>query len=483
MTPEELDGGSCAGPRSGGAAELVRKVAAFYDAAPTESTWAARRYRRLIARYLGLWIPAEASVLEVGCGSGELLALLPNRDLTGIDVSEKQIEAARRRVPHGAFHVMAGEFLDLDRTFDAIILSETVNFGADVQAIFERLRSVAHPRTRLILNFHNNLWKPLLSLATLVGLRARHPQLNWFDPHDLENLLELAGWELIQCQPRILMALPAPLLGPLVNRWLAPLLPFLCVSNFMVARPERATLGPPRKVTIVIPVRNEAGNIEAAIRRLPRFEVPTEILFIEGHSRDDTFQEVLRIQQRYSSLEIRAMRQTGVGKGNAVREAFEAAQGDLLMILDGDLSMPPEELPKFYQALVSGKAELANGVRLIYPQEKRSMRFLNMCANKLFALLFSALLGQRLKDSLCGTKALFRQDHQRIAANRKFFGGFDPFGDFDLLLGASKLNLKIVDVPIRYQSRTYGSTNILRWRHGLLLWRMILLAARKLKFV
>jgi glycosyltransferase involved in cell wall biosynthesis len=176
------------------------------------------------------------------------------------------------------------------------------------------------------------------------------------------------------------------------------------------------------------------------------------------------------------------MQQTGRGKGNAVREAFARATGDILMILDADLTMPPEELPKYYDALASGHAEFANGVRLVYPMEKQAMQFLNMCANKAFSILFTWLLDQPVKDTLCGTKALFRRDYEEIAANRAYFGDFDPFGDFDLLFGADKLNLKIADIPIRYRERTYGDTNIHRWRHGALLLRMCAFAAFKLKF-
>ena len=209
----------------------------------------------------------------------------------------------------------------------------------------------------------------------------------------------------------------------------------------------------------------------------------TEIIFVEGHSTDNTWDEIQRVAKKYPDRQIKILQQSGAGKGNAVREGFAAASGDILMILDADLTMPPEELPKFYDVLASRHAEFANGVRLVYPMEKEAMRFLNMCANKFFSIAFTWLLGQPVKDTLCGTKVLFRKDYESIVANRSYFGNFDPFGDFDLLFGASKLNLKIADVPIRYRNRTYGSTNIHRWKHGLLLLRMTMFAARKLKFI
>ncbi len=445
---------------------------------------AAAAYRRMLARYYTLMFPPDASVLEVGCGGGDLLALLPNRDVTGVDLSPAQIDAARRRLPHGRFEVQAGENLSLDRTFDVVILSETINFAADVQRIIENLHAVAKPQTRLILNFYSSLWRPLLGLATALGFKPPSPQSNWLSHRDVWNLCELADWQVIKTQGRILLPVAVPVLEPLCNRWLAPLLPSFCLTVFLVARPRTKSVPhAATAVSVIIPARNEAGNIEAAVVRTPTIGAGTEIIFVEGHSRDDTWAEIRRVAAKYPERTIRAVRQSGKGKGNAVREAFAVATGGILMILDADLTVPPEELPKFYRALVSGHAEFANGVRLVYPMQGRAMRFLNLCANKLFGVAFTWLLGQTVKDTLCGTKALFRMDYDKIAANRAHFGDFDPFGDFDLLFGADKLNLKITDLPIHYHERTYGTTNIQRWRHGWLLLRMMWFAARKLKFV
>lgn len=455
----------------------------FYNQAPTDSSWAGRRYRELLARYYRFLIPPDASVLEVGCGSGELLALLPNRDITGIDLSERQIARARQRLPHGVFAVQAAELLELDRTFDFIILSETVNFAADLQAVFERLHGVAHAKTRLILNFYSNLWRPWLAIARLLGLQTRHPAPNWLTLPDVKNLLWLGEWEFLRAEPRILMPLPLLGLDTLLNRLAAPLLPWLCLSVFAIARPKHQRRPGRHTVTVVVPARNEAGNIGAVVRRLPPLGSRMEVIFIEGHSRDNTWEEIQRVAGESAPFAIRALRQSGVGKGSAVREAFEAATGDVLMILDADLSMPPEELPKYYEAVASGRADLANGVRLVYPMRGQAMRFLNLCANKAFSILFSWLLGQPVKDTLCGTKVLFREDYLKIAANRSYFGDFDPYGDFDLLFGAARLHLKIADIPVRYSERVYGVPNIRRWRDGLLLARMLTVAARKLKFI
>ncbi|MGB4902375.1 MAG: glycosyltransferase family 2 protein [Saprospiraceae bacterium] len=233
----------------------------------------------------------------------------------------------------------------------------------------------------------------------------------------------------------------------------------------------------------MIPARNESGNIENAILRIPTFGKHIEIVFIEGNSTDDTWHTIHQVQSKYKDThDIKILQQTGKGKGDAVRKAFEHCTGDILMILDADLTMPPEDLPKFYHAIASGKGDFINGCRLIYPMESQAMRTLNTLGNHFFSKAFSWLLEQPIKDTLCGTKVLFRKDYEQLILNRSFFGNFDPFGDFDLLFGAYKLNLKIIDLPIRYKDRTYGDTNISRFSHGFLLLRMVMFAAGKIKF-
>lgn len=459
-------------------------IQTFYDNAPTITRWASRGYRRLLAHYYNLLIPAGASVLEIGCGAGELLGQLHATRRVGIDLSPRQIEAARAAVPGAEFHVQAGESLALTGIFDYIIISDTLNLAADVQALFTRLHSCSHARTRLSVNFQNSLWRPLFSLAELLGLRGPQPQSSWLASSDVSNLLQLGGWSPLTRQGRILLPVPVPGLNLVFNRWLAPLLQWFCLTFFIVARPARpAVPGAAPTVSVIIPARNEAGNIEAAIRRTPPMGGGTELIFVEGHSKDNTWAEIQRVHRENPQLKIKIMQQPGKGKGDAVRCGFAAASGDILMILDADLTMPPEELPKFYAIIASGQAEFANGCRLVYPMDEKAMQFLNLCANKAFSLIFTWLLGQPVKDTLCGTKVLRRAHYAQIAANRSYFGDFDPFGDFDLLFGAAKLNLKIADVPIRYKERTYGETNIQRWSHGWLLLRMVFFAARKLKFV
>ena len=470
-------------PASALTRQHLENIRDFYDAAPTAASEAGRYYRSWLARYYNLYIPAGASVLEIGCGSGELLAQLRARRRVGIDLSPVQVAAACARLPEAEFHVQAGESLELTEKFDCIIISDTLNLAADVQQLFECLHAVSHADTRLILNYYSALWRPLLAFGQFIGMRSPQPQYSWLSPADIRNLLSLADWSPLLIHPRLLIPIRCLGLEHLFNRWLAPVFSWFCLIGFCVARPVRPRPPAARTVSVIIPARNEAGNIEAAVLRTPAMGAGVELIFVEGHSKDETWAEIQRVVAAYPARKIKIIQQTGKGKGDAVRMGFAAATGDILMILDADLTMPPEELPKFYDVLAGGHAEFANGVRLVYPMDEEAMQFLNLCANKTFGIIFTWLLGQPVKDTLCGTKVLSRAHYERIAANRAYFGDFDPFGDFDLLFGAAKLNLKIADVPIRYKERTYGSTNIQRWSHGWLLLRMVIFAARKLKFV
>jgi ubiquinone/menaquinone biosynthesis C-methylase UbiE len=458
---------------------------AFYEQrAPHRLRATNRYYQRSLRKHYGFLIPPGLKVLEVGCGIGDLLAAVkPSRGL-GIDFSEGMVKLACERHPGLEFKVANAADFSSDEKFDYIILSDLVNDLPDVQGVLEKLRAVSHSGTRLILNFFNNLWRPVLGGAEKMGAKSPTLLQNWLSLDDMTNLLYLAGWETIKTETRLLWPTGTPVIAPLLNRWMAPLLPHFCVTVVIVARLKpQMDSRPHYKCSVVIPARNESGNIEAAVQRTPEMGLGTEIIFIEGHSKDNTWEEINRVATKYPQRQIKVLKQRTKGKGGAVREAFAAATGDILFILDADLTMPPEELPKFYEAARSGSAEFVNGVRLVYPMEDEAMQFLNMLANKAFGLTFSWLLGQNIKDTLCGTKVLFRSDYERIASNRSYFGDFDPFGDFDLIFGAAKLNLRMVDLPIRYRARTYGETNIHRWSHGWLLLRMVMFAARRIKFL
>lgn len=458
----------------------------FDSIAESRQKWRKRNryYNTLLEKYFKFIIPAGSKVLEVGCGTGELLNAVQPVKGVGIDYSEKTVKIASDNFKDLTFFVQDAEDIKLNETFDYIILSDLLSSVQDIQKVFKCLKQVSDENTRIIISNYSYLWEPVLKLGESIGLKQKQPLMNWLSAKDIENLLSLEGFELIKSERKILFPKKIPLISAFFNSFVInlPLVKNLSLVNLLVIR-KREEKKEEHSVTIVVPARNEKGNVENAITRTPAFGTFQEFIFIEGGSKDGTYEEVLRVQEKYKDKKIVAMKQSGKGKGNAVREAFAAATGDVLMILDADLTMPPEDLSKYYEALVSNKGEFINGCRLVYPMEGQAMRFLNLIANKFFGVLFTYLLGQNLKDTLCGTKVLYKKNYEHIINNRKYFGDFDPFGDFDLLFGASKLNLKIVEMPIRYKDRQYGETQIKRFSHGWLLIKMSLFAAKKMKFI
>lgn len=442
-------------------------------------------YHRWLARTYKFIIPPGARVLELGCGRGDLLAALQPKFGVGIDFAPAMLQQARANHPHLHFITADAHHPPLTGTFDFILLSDLTNDLWDVQTVLQHVTRLSAPHTRIIFNLYSRLWETPLRLAAQANLATPILQQNWLTVEDLTNLLTLANLEMLRHWSEFLFPLDLPLLGDFFNRFAARLFPLnhLCLTNFIIARPRPCprTAAEP-SVSVIVPARNEAGNIPAIFERVPQMGSGTQLVFVEGGSSDDTYAAITREIASHPQSTAILLKQTGKGKGDAVRLGFTHATGDILMILDADLTVPPEDLPRFYTALRDGKGDFINGVRLVYPMQKQAMRFLNLLGNKFFSMAFSWLLGQPIKDTLCGTKVLWQKDYQRIADNRHFFGNFDPFGDFDLLFGAAKLNLKLIDLPIRYRERTYGSTNIDRWRHGWLLLRMVAFAAGKIKF-
>ena len=457
--------------------------------APERDRWVARNsfYYEQDLRYMRFLIPRRLRVLDLGCGNGRLLAALNPSHGVGVDFSPNMIAIAREKHPYLEFHegdvenpkVIAG----LNGPFDIVILSDTIGSLEDCQTTLAQIQGVCTPDTRLIIAYYSRMWEPILGVAKLLGLQMPQAEQNWLSTEDISNLLALSDFEVVKREWRQLLPRSFLGLGHLVNRYIAPMAVIrrACLRNYIVAR-SRARIRPaPTSATVIVPCRNERGNIEPAVQRIPRFCDDIEILFIEGHSQDGTLEEVQRVIRANPHLDIKVLVQDGKGKGDAVRKGFAYARGEVLMILDADLTMPPEALPKFYNVVASGKGEFVNGSRLVYPMEQGAMRFLNLLANQVFSWLFSWLLNHRFTDTLCGTKVLTKRHYEQIAANRSYFGDFDPFGDFDLIFGAAKLNLKVVEIPITYASRQYGETQISRFRHGLLLLRMVVFAFKKLK--
>ena len=441
-------------------------------------------YYSCLEKQYRYFIPEGKKILEVGCSTGELLNALKPSLGVGIDLSPKCIEIARRKFPSLRFQ--AGDIRELktQEKFDYVVLSGLLGELDDIQGFLELIKPYCTSDTRVVVEYFSYFWQYLLKLGEKVGSKIPQKIQNWITYKDICNFLLLAGFDPIKSERCILFPRNIWGVSYLLNRYIAklPVINALTLNHFIVARP----IFPSQKdcsVAIVIPCRNERGNVEPAVTRTPAFGLKQEFIFVEGGSKDGTYEEIERVIKKYPQKNIKLFKQTGVGKGDAVRLGFEKATHDILLILDADLTVEPEELPKFYRAITEQKGEFVNGCRLIYPMEDEAMRFLNLLGNKFFSLFFTWLLGQTFKDTLCGTKVMFRRHYQELVANRSYFGDFDPFGDFDLIFGAIKLNLKVVELPIRYKSRRYGSTQIQRFRHGWLLLQMCLFAMRKIKFI
>lgn len=440
-----------------------------------------------ITKYCNYFSHENYSVLEIGCGTGELIHDIKGKRKVGIDFSQYMIDEARKQFKDVEFHTMAAEEIALPEKFDLIILSNLIGYVDDVQLVFEQLKKVCHQYTKIIITYYSYLWEPIIKWGEKLGIKTATPNQNWLSQQDIYNLLELAGFDVYRKVNSMLLPFRIPLLAPLCNRILVrlPIFRFFALNMYSFAKPKHdVTENHNYTVSIVIPARNEAGNIENALKRMPTFSKQLEIIFIEGNSTDNTWDAIQEVYEKYKDkFNLKIGRQPGKGKNDAVKTGFAMATGDILMILDADLTVPPEDLPKFYNAIATGQGDFVNGSRLVYQMDKAAMRFLNLLGNKFFSMAFTWLLEQPFKDTLCGTKVIFRKDYDNLVINRKFFGDFDPFGDFDLIFGAYKLNLRIVEIPIRYRERTYGDTNISRFTHGLILLRMCVFAARKIKFI
>lgn len=444
-------------------------------------------YYKWLDRIYKFVVRPNSRVLHIGCECGDLLAAVKPAYGVGIDDNPELIELAKKRFGHLNFYTMDPHNLEIEEKFDYVLICNSLGRWRDIQQVLERIRPLTNDNTRIVITYYNYLWEGILTLGSLLRIRRPYPYQNWLATDDIANLLKLSNFDVIRTTSYLMMPKRLPPFTILCNYFLS-LLPFFRLFNLVylvIARPAAA----PAKdedlsVSVIVPCRNERGNIEEAVTRIPHMGRETEIIFVDGSSTDGTAEEIERQIEKNPQRKIRLIHQgDGVGKGDAVRKGFAAAEGDVLVIQDADLTAPPEDLPKFFAALRDSKGEFINGSRLVYPMEKEAMRFLNLLGNKFFGMLFSWLLGQRFKDTLCGTKMILKKDYELIEANRSYFGDFDPFGDFDLIFGAIKQNLKVVEVPVTYRARAYGQTNISRFRHGWLLIKMSWIAFKKIKWL
>lgn len=440
-------------------------------------------YYSEVIKSLRFIIPEGSSVLHVRCSTGFLLnALKPSRGV-GIDDSDKQIEIARRRFPELSFHDSSPESPVVEGVFEYIIISSVEDI-VDLKAVLDGLKSNANRSTRFILLHYNFLWHPLVQLAENLHLKIPQKLHNWFSLKDINNILLLSNYEPIHTKKVVLFPYYIPLLSYLLNRFVArfPLFRGLTMTRLTVARMMDVKTKE-YSVTVVVPCKNEAGNIESAVQRIPEMGKGTEIIFGDDKSTDGTKEKVLEMIKKYPQKNIRVLDGPGICKAENVWTCFDQAKGDILMILDADLTVIPEELPYFYEAITRNHGEFINGSRLVYPMHKDAMKPVNMLGNKFFSTLFSYILDTTIKDTLCGTKVLWREDYQNIKKLRGTWGIQDRWGDYELIFGSAKRHLKIVDLPVHYMDRTYGETKMTnRFKNGWIMLRMCMVSLKKIKF-
>jgi glycosyltransferase involved in cell wall biosynthesis/SAM-dependent methyltransferase len=485
---------------------VSRKAAIFNQIAPQRDAWKKRNryYYQQLEAICKRYVKPGSKVLELGCGTSDLLAALEPVQGLGIDLSKGMIAQAQRKYPQYQYIVGDATAVPLDQVFDYIVMSDLIGHLDDIWVSLDQAHRIMHPDSRLVLTYYNFAWEGILRIGERIGWKTPQDHQNWLGMSDIENLLNLTNFEVETANTEVLLPIDIPVISDVVNNTLAQtrLLRWACLIQYFVARPVSLPHKRSFSVSVIIPCRNEIGNIADAIQRMPEMGTHTEIIFVDGASTDGTVEEIERVIEEYDGVkDIKLIHQVTaneqavsvaggtaeqpkmlkLGKGDAVRKGFDAAQGDVLMILDADLTVPPEDLPKFYEPLAEGKGTFINGTRLIYPMEDEAMPMMNYFGNKLFSWIFTWLLEQRIKDTLCGTKVLLKGDYERIKAGRSYFGDFDPFGDFDLLFGGARQQLKIIEVPVRYRRRRSGYSKVTAYRHGWLLLRMCAIAFGRLK--
>jgi SAM-dependent methyltransferase len=445
-------------------------------------------YHRSILKYFSMCIPSGSSILELGCGTGDLIGKLKPGYGIGVDISDAMIAEARNKYPAVNFVCENAEDFDTDQVFDYIILSGIVGSVENIQILLEKALKWSSVNTRIFVDFYNPLWHPLIKIGEKTGLKMPELTKNWLSVDDIENFLYISGYQIIKRKYLLFFPKYIPLLTFILNKLIGnlPVIRRLSLDNIVVARPDKPLPNATdKKCSVVITCRDEEGNIEGLVTRMPQMGSNTEIIFVEGHSRDHTVEKIEEMIRKYPDKDIKMLRQKGIGQGDAFRYGFDEAQGDFVIWLEADLTTPPEEAIHFWNAYLENKGEYVNGSRFIYKMERSSMPLLNFLGNRFFGILFTGLLKQRFTDTLCGFKAISKENYIKIREQIDYFGDFDPFGDFELIFGAIKNNLKVAEIPVHYhprqygESKAYGQSLFSFFKHAVLLMRMSYIAFKK----
>ncbi|MFO7657448.1 MAG: glycosyltransferase [Bacteroidales bacterium] len=445
-------------------------------------------YHRSIFKFFQMVIPRGASVLELGCATGDLIGKLEPARGVGLDISDEMIHLAREKYPKINFVCDDAEEFETSEKFDYIIISGIVGTVRNIQVLLEKAQKWMTTDTRVFIDFYNPLWYPLIKLGEKIGQKMPEKVINWLSVDDIENFMYISGYQVIKRKYLMFFPKYIPLVSYILNKLIGnlPVIRRLSLNSVVIARPMKPKEGSTEKFcSVVITCRDEEGNIEGLVTRIPKMGKNTEIIFVEGHSRDNTVGKIQEMIAKYPEKDIKILKQKGIGQGDAFRYGYDEAKGDFVIWLEADLTTPPEEAIHFWEAYINNTGEYVNGSRFIYKMDKSAMPLFNFLGNRFFGILFTSLLKQRFTDTLCGFKGISKKNYLKIRQQIDYFGDFDPFGDFELIFGAIRNNLKVAEIPVHYQPRQYGESKAYGqsffsfMKHAMLLLRMSFIAFRK----
>lgn len=445
-------------------------------------------YHKSILKFFRMSVPKGARVLELGCATGDLIGKLDSSYGVGVDISNEMIELAREKYPDINFVCEDAERYETTGTFDYIIISGIVGTVENIQVLLEKILRWTTTDTRIFVDFYNPLWYPLIKFGEKIGQKMPEKIKNWLSVDDIENFLYISGYQVIKRKYLMFFPKYIPLITYILNKFIGnlPVIRRFSLNSVVIARPMK----PKEKkeelsCSVVITCRDEEGNIEGLVTRIPKMGSNTEIIFVEGHSKDNTVAKIQEMIAKYPEKDIKMLKQKGIGQGDAFRYGYDEAKGDFVIWLEADLTTPPEEAIHFWDTFVNNTGEYVNGSRFIYKMKKSAMPLFNFLGNRFFGVLFTILLKQRFTDTLCGFKGISKKNYIRIRDQIDYFGDFDPFGDFELIFGSIKNNLKVAEIPVHYQPRQYGESKAYGqsffsfMKHAMLLLRMSFIAFRK----
>lgn len=353
---------------------------------------------------------------------------------------------------------------EADETYDYIIFYESLNYEGDLYSIFRKLKKIIHRDSKVFVIEINPFILFLLKILSRVGLLVPDFKRNMLHLSDLENLVNIFGFDIVDKGYRFAVPFKIFGLGDVINSILprVSLLRNFCFGQYIVFRLHPLEAGKQNlSCSVVVPCHNEEGNIADCIARIPNFGAWREIIVVDDGSTDRTKDMVKKIMRGRSDIRLISY-EKNCGKGYAVNIGWQEAKGDVFMMLDCDSTTPPEELALFHEAMEYG-AEFVNGTRVIYPREKNSIPFFNRLGVTFFAHLISWITQKRISDTFCGTK-VFLKKYWNCFQIKEFL-----WGDWDLFFTAARYRMKMLELPVHYKTRKHGVTKMRPVKHGIIL--------------